>query len=271
MIDCFLTCREKFRRRYIENIVPKKPLIHLEFGKAVHLGAEHFWRGASYEEAFSAAVNYAASLDITELNLKEREKWSEMQRYLPDLLGAYYESHDASEIDRQEAVELEWERDYDGIKIGGKIDRLDILAILYDIKTRSAIGASWREDAQQEFLRSFQLGLYDWAFMPRKIVVEVCVKPYRGSEPRIVPIELTEIMAYRARFKQQLKWIVREIQHYYQYYLAARPWPMSSSACMGKFGACDYLKHLCNGGDSPRNLEHFKPREEHLKLMGAAE
>ena len=114
MLESFSDCHEMFRRRYVENIVPKKPAIHLEFGKAFHLGAEVFWRGKGYDDAFKVAIEHAASVDQSELNLKERTKWDEMQRYLPDMLGCYFEHHSPDEIKEQRFIEFEWLQEYIG-------------------------------------------------------------------------------------------------------------------------------------------------------------
>ena len=275
-LECFGDCHERFRRRYIENIVPKKPAIHLEFGKAFHFGPEMFWKGKGYDEAFTRAIQHVASVDQSELGPQERDKWQEMQRYLPDMLACYFESHSPDEIDQYNPNEIEFEWVYrcQGFELCGKIDRLSKSRILYDIKTASAVGKDWKENLRQQYLRKIGIGLYDWYLcknpitLPSNVIIEVCVKPYRGSKPQVVEIELPEIIAYRQRFQQQLEWRVAELKHYIENYAGTKPWPMNDGAvCVTKYGQCDYLKRLCNVGDSPRNLAHFKPREEHLEVM----
>ena len=56
MIKCFSDCREQFRRRYIENIVPSKPSIAYVFGTAVHMAVEAFWKGKTYREAYDIGL-----------------------------------------------------------------------------------------------------------------------------------------------------------------------------------------------------------------------
>ena len=287
MLRCFESCREMFRRRYIENIVPQKPAIHLEFGRCFHLGIEAFWKGLSYDESFGAASQAAQELDQSYLNMKEREKWQEMKLYLPELLGVYYEQHDQDEIqyvaqiDGKKAVEMEWKLsnwEHRSATICGKIDRVmqrNWHISLIDNKTTSAFVRNWAEDFYQEKSRDIGIALYDCylrqiGMTPRQVVVEAAIKPYYGKTKQRKAsyrlFNMPSIVNNRKRFDEQLKWRVDELLHYIESYGEKNHWPMSDGEiCHTKYGFCDYI-HLCNEGASPANLNKFKPRKEHLQL-----
>lgn len=275
MLKVWDECRESFRRKYVENIVEKKPAIHREFGIAVHRGIEAFWRNLGYEAAFRAATDYALALDQTWLNPQEHEKWEEMVNYLPDVLACYYDEKGSPTQEDAHHVEYEFELDSPSfpraVLHDGRIDRMRRSAII-DVKTASAVGSAWKENLRKQYLRDIGLAMYDWALSqimlesPTTVIVEIIVKPYRGSKPRIEEIELPEITTpgYRTRFKQQLRWKTGEITTYLHSETGASPWPMSDgSMCVTKYGECPYLP-LCNYGDTAKNLSKYQPRKEHL-------
>jgi RecB family exonuclease len=274
-ISLFLTCREAFRRKYVESIVPVKPAIHRELGIAFHKGAELFWKGEGYETALRQSVEYCQTVDSGLLNVQEQAKWQEMRGYLPDMLGCYFEAHQEAEIQDQLLIEREFDVVFnERVHLVGRIDRISKQGVLYDIKTASAVGKSWFEDLRQQYLRSFALGLYDFvsrATPISNIVVEVCVKPYRGSKPQVKELPLPEIISYRRRFEQHLKLVVSEMVHYLDHYQRMKPWPMAAETiCQGKYGPCDFLP-ACVQGDSPKVMEKYVPRKEHLEVIRNAD
>ena len=268
----FNSCREYFRRRWVENIVPKRPAIDREFGICVHKAVEAFWQGKNYTEAYSQAASMFAALDLTHANIKDREKYERLSDALPEVIGVYYEEH--GETEEQAMLEYEWTHRLDDATIlCGRIDRYSLDGILYDVKTASEIGRNWKSDYKEAALRDIGVQLYDYFLCqvqpdsrPRNVVLEVLVKPYRDKRARYEAVELPELVtdAYRNRFKQQLDFRVRELSHWWRSYQAMRPWPMNDgSQCVSKYGQCPYLL-LCNHGQSERNLEKYTQREEHL-------
>jgi len=279
----FSNCREFFRRRYVENVVPKRPALDKEYGIIVHRAIESFWGGKEYNEAYGLSAKAWAAVDLTHCTVKDREKYERLADALPEVIGVYYEEH--GEAEGQAMLEYEWVQRYpsnDGsgtvanaetnIVLCGRIDRYSLDAILYDVKTASEIGRNWKSDYKEAALRDIGVALYDWYLCqvqpdsrPRNVVLEVLVKPYRDKRARYEAVELPELVtdAYRNRFKQQLDFRVRELSHWWRSYQAMKPWVMSDTACVTRYGLCDYIT-LCNRGDSERNLKLYKPREEHL-------
>ena len=270
----FNGCKEYFRRRWVENIVPRRAAIDKEFGIATHRAVELFWKGATYDIAYADASTYFGNLDLTNSTVKDREKYERLSDALPELIGVYYDYH--GEAEEQAMVEYEWSYKYeDSVTLCGRVDRYSLDFILYDVKTASEIGKNWKTDYREAALRDIGVSLYDWYIRttqpdsaPKNVVLEVLVKPYRDKPARYEPIALPEIVtdSYRRRFDQQLEFRVKELVHYWRNYQAVKPWPMNDgSQCVSKYGQCDYLL-LCNHGSSKRNLEKYKQREEHLSI-----
>jgi hypothetical protein len=274
MIKCFSDCREQFRRRYIENIVPVKPSIAYVFGTAVHMAVETFWKGKDYRTAYNIGLTHLDSVDISTLTVREQGKYNELINALPDMLEVYHKGHKLSETSNVLMLEKEWSKVYlENVYLCGKIDRFMLGGYLFDLKTASEIGREWKKNYKAEKLRDCGLALYDWylnkvspPLAPTQIAMEVLIKPYKDKPPRLEIIELNEIIQYRDRFKQQLNWAVKEMVHYMRTYPKAKPWPMNyGPMCMTKYGPCDYLR-LCNYGDTQKNLAKYKPRVEHLEI-----
>src|SRR3990167_11405067 len=251
----FNTCREYFRRRWVENIVPKRPAVDREFGICVHKAVEAFWQGKDYSKAYSQAASVFAALDLTHTNVKDREKYERLSDALPEVIGVYYEEH--GEAEEQAMLEYEWVTDFPVrcrglatisslVSLCGRIDRYSFERTLYDVKTASEIGRNWKSDYKEAALREIGIGLYDWYIRttqpdsaPRNVVLEVVVKPYREKTARYEAIELPEIVtdAYRRRFDQLLDFRVRELSHWWRNYQAMKPWPMNDgSQCVNKYG-----------------------------------
>lgn len=267
MLDDWGKCREFMRQRYVENRVPSEPTIALEVGTAFHLGIEAFWRGASYEEAMRDAMRHLNSLDRTHMPLRAQEKLDEALGFLPDMLSVYF---DNVIFKQPEHVEVNWQLKHSllPVVLCGRIDRIESGPVIFDAKTASDIGDAWKQNYKAELLMKWGFRLYDWYMCqsgktPQLSVAEVVTKPYRSKPSRFHRIELPEIAAYRLRTVQQLYWILKEMLHYVTTYPYAQPWPMSPTACIGKYGPCDYLS-VCQYGASQKTLERFTQRKEHL-------
>lgn len=281
-LNAWLSCREKWRLRYLEQgngIQPLKPQLPLVVGGATHKGIEVFWRGGSYQEAIAAGM---AELDISEeyLSQPERERLQDAREMLPDILACYFEqqTYDASRIwycdafpGSGAAIEAEWRtlNPVNGAYLCGKIDRCEVGPHLYDVKTASEIGKNWKSDYRAMLLRDIQFQLYDYYLTsighpPIMTTVEVITKPYKGKPPKLVLFDLPELAAYRERFKQQLDWVLREMVHYVAKYREAKPWPQAAATtCVGRFGPCEFLP-ICNGGANAKVMAGYGPRIEHL-------
>jgi PD-(D/E)XK nuclease superfamily len=268
-IKCWLDCREQFRLRYIENRVAAEPSFHQAYGIAIHLAAETHNLGGSYEEGLRRAADSLQTFPEHLLNPYKQQRFRELAAELPSIVACYF---DGVEVGSVVAVEQEWSYEYSPkVTLCGRKDKVERdPEVLFDLKTASEIGKTWKADFRNSMLRDFGLALYDWhecqiGRLPKTVKVECLVKPYKGTEPRLEIFDLPEITVYRERFKNQLAWVVAEITHYYHSYLAMQPWPMASGQCLTKYGPCEYLPGCLQGWTS-KTLANYTQREEHLHI-----
>jgi len=270
-------CKEKHRLSYLLNRESVKPSIHYQFGKAIHKMAENYWNGKDYMQAFHAALMVAQELDPRKLDVKTQAKWTELQESIAPITTIYYGYHGTANQNKpllnESLVEWEWGT-HAGIKIicNGIIDRFDHLGTLIDTKTASAVGANWKADLKKRLLREPQMGFYfRYLIESKKIKIttscqyEVIVKSYRGSDPKIEIIDVTEeVCEFQQIFYQQMDWTIREIAEFYAKLQDAHPWPMSNTACVNMWGECEFLP-VCSGKtdvDDTKLYQIKQPREE---------
>jgi hypothetical protein len=268
------TCKELHRIGYLLKKEAIEPSIHYQFGSVIHKMAEGYWSGLPYMESFHNALKVAQELDIRLLNAKDQTKWSSLQDAIAPITTIYYGYHAATAdahppIMNEQTIEWEW-GEYAGVKVicNGIIDRLSHDGKLIDTKTASAVGYTWKADLKKRLLREPQMGFYLrhlYLNEPVKLTgieYEIIVKPYRGSDPRIETIDVTdEVMSFQETFRQQMDWAIREICTFYANCLEAQPWPMSSTACVGMFGECSYLP-VCLGKTTLDNEKLYRIKLE---------
>jgi len=267
-------CREKHRIEYLLGKTAVEPSIHYHFGSVIHKMAEGYWSGLPYMESFHNALKVAQELDVRLLNSKDASKWSALQDSIAPITTIYYGYHGESASTypaklNETTIEWEWGT-YEGIRVicNGIIDRYSIGEILIDTKTASAVGTSWKSDLKKRLLREPQMGFYlrylEESYGGPKVAAiqyEIIVKPYRGSDPRIETIDVTdEVMSFQPVFIQQMDWAIREICEFYSKCTDASPWPMSNTACVSMWGECDFLP-VCSGKTGLDNPKLYKIKE----------
>jgi hypothetical protein len=266
-------CREKHRIEYLLGKGPLAPNIHYVFGSVIHKIAENYWAGKPYMEAFHAGLAVAQELDIRLLDSKDQAKWSALQDSIAPITTIYYGYHAGNTLlfpvrMNEQVIEWEWGT-HAGLKVicNGVIDRFTEDRKLIDTKTASAVGSQWKADLKKRLLREPQMGFYlrylEQAGMPVEgIEYEIIVKPYRGSDPRIETMDVTqEVMAFQPVFLQQMDWAVRELCEFYSKCRDASPWPMSNTACVSMWGECSFLK-VCSGKASLDDTRLYKVKEQ---------
>lgn len=162
------------------------------------------------------------------------------------------------------------------VTLCGRIDRVMRGPELPDIKTASEIssqGIPWKQGYQNGKMLEVQFGLYDWwlnyiGMAPKRVYLEVLLKGYKSKPSRYEVIELPYVVtdAYRERFRQQLRWKVTEIVSLFRDKQEQRPWPMSQQLCQTKYSECPFLG-ICLHGETPKTLENYTQREQHLEIM----
>lgn len=276
-------CKEFGRQRYLLNRDLKAKNIHYQYGVALHKAVQSFWEGKNFTQAMADAyeVTNAYPVQLIKHDVYTSNRWMEMVEQLPDLVAVYFDSveQDLSKIQEDSSgnfLEKEWSIPYsEDVILCGRIDRVMVGPELPDVKTASEIssqGEPWKTHYQKGKMLEVQFGLYDWylcqiGMAPKRVYLEVLIKGYKGKKCRYEVIELPYVVtdAYRERFKQQLAWKVRDIIYAFQYQYDKSPWPMSQQLCQTKYSECPYL-NLCLNGETPKTLELYQIREEHLEV-----
>jgi len=266
------TCKEMHRIEYLLGKSAVEPSIHYHFGSVIHKMAEGYWSGKPYMESFHEALKVAQELDVRLLNAKDQGKWSSLQDAIAPITTIYYGYHgESTNLDppwlNESTIEWEW-GEHAGIKVicNGIVDRLSRDYKLIDTKTASTVGSSWKSDLKKRLLREPQMGFYlryltESNREPLGIEYEIIVKPYRGSDPRIETIDVTdEVMSFQPVFIQQMDWAIREICEFYSKCADAEPWPMSNTACVSMWGECNFLP-VCSGKTGLDNPKLYKIKE----------
>jgi len=267
-------CKEKHRIEYLLGKSAVEPSIHYHFGSVIHKMAEGYWSGKPYMESFHDALKVAQELDVRLLNAKDQGKWSGLQDAIAPITTIYYGYHGETAqvfppVMNEKTFEWEWGT-HANIKVicNGIIDRFSNNGYLIDTKTASAVGPTWKSDLKKRLLREPQMGFYLRYLMPgiktydvNRIQYEIIVKPYRGSDPRIETIDVTdEVLAFQPVFIQQMDWAIREICEFYSKCADAEPWPMSNTACVSMWGECDFLP-VCSGKKSLDDPQLYKIKD----------
>ena len=264
-------CREKHRIEYLLGKSAVEPSIHYHFGSVIHKMAEGYWSGLPYMESFHNALKVAQDLDIRLLNAKDQTKWSSLQDAIAPITTIYYGYHgDVAGFHppmNEQVIEWPWGQ-HAGINVwcNGIVDRFTHSDKLVDTKTASAVGTAWKSDLKKRLLREPQMGFYlrylqESGQEVSGIEYEIIVKPYRGSDPRIETIDVTdEVMSFQPVFIQQMDWAIREICEFYSKCADAEPWPMSNTACVSMWGECDFLP-VCSGKTTLNDSKLYKIKE----------
>lgn len=270
-IKTWMTCRELYRLRYIEQLEPVAPAIHLVFGRAMHKAPEAFWSGKSAETAFAMALEVTREIDPFALDSKTRTRWLGLLDSMGAMIQTYYEA--TAHHDGLNGCLIEHEfhcAPNDRWEINGRIDQFlkaDGRFTLRDLKTASEVGTDWKREYRESLLRNWAITVYDWYLRqisnaPTEIGFEVLIKPYRGSEPRYEYFDLSkEIIAYRKRTDHLLYLVCEEMADYHDKRTAIEPWPMTEDACAGRYNDPCAFRPLCNHGQSEATVKLYKIKE----------
>lgn len=268
-ITAWLRCRELWRLSQLQMLDLVKPAIHLEFGKAVHKVIEGYWLGKPFFPAFQEGFAIIQAVDQRLLDSTERAKWTSLVDSFQKTCQLYYERH-GQDCEVTNLVMLEGKVEWpwsDEIMHYGTIDRV-AGTTLTDVKTAAAVGREWRTEFKRHHLREPQLWYYlrycRWAGIPiDRIEYEVVVKSYRGSDPDLEVIDVTdEVLAREVLMNQQIDWAIREIATFVNECADVAPWPMNSGVgCFTKYGACNF-EPVCSGRVAMADGRLYKIREE---------
>jgi hypothetical protein len=192
-------------------------------------------------------------LDRTSLSAKEVDKWNERLDSLAKLTTHYFSYHGGvgslatvNPLVANEKI-IMFRCDQNEIVLcTGIVDRISN-GKLVDTKTVTPVSRDWKVKEKESNIRKPQMNFYlEWCRRNKieieKVVIEAVVRPYKGSEPDLVELDITDaVFAQHERFLQQMNWAISEMVNYIQTVREAAPWPMNRDACAGKYSECDFL------------------------------
>ncbi len=199
-------------------------------------------------------------LDRVQLSAKEIDKWNERLDSLAKLTTHYFSYHGnlynfatcetgtPGKITTNERI-VQFPHS-DGVLCTGIIDRISD-GKLVDTKTVTPVSRDWKVKEKEANIRKPQMNFYlEWCrrnkIEIKKVIIEAVVRPYKGSEPDLVELDITDaVFAQHERFLQQMNWAISEMVNYIQTVRDAVPWPMNRDACAGKYSECPYTP-LCD-------------------------
>lgn len=281
-LECFKTCRRKYKLRYKDGIVPKIKSSALEFGSAMHLALEQYFKLISSNQTFGNTdiesiseeilTSIGNTVDLLKLDIIEKAK-------LMSLMSGYIKKwfeHDYSEF---EVIAVEKEFSIPNSPLStfvGKVDGLVKLKstgeyFLVEHKTASIVDQSYRDqkkiDSQTMTYAIFleqQLGIKVSGCI-HDILTKQKIKQKKGEtesdfcdrlfldvtddnfERIIITFDSIQLEIFKFELFTACKDLI-DCQTFYK----------CTGSCLGKYGACEYLP-ICQTG-KPFDLKEMCDR-----------
>lgn len=246
---------EKCRLTYFKNLVPKTKPEYFDLGGAVH---------RIIELRFSKLKKEAIKTKLT------KEKFSPLLFDRAFRLADAFDMHRAGSAVEKKAAEMEFK-----FKIGdhtacGRIDEQLFAGfdLAGEIKTeKDAARTDWNYKLHHETQASFiLLGMHSLG-IPATVVLYTVIR--ESNPPRVFEFKAERTLQQLEDFRAGVKLTADTIAFFVKVYGIDRPWPHLVNAYPCSMSLkCEYEK-ICNGKDDKKYLkEYFKPREEHLALIG---
>lgn len=288
-MDTFKTCRQKFKLRYLDNIVPKESTAALQFGTAMHdLLADIFNTiqvapNETKEELSSRITKMADLLELPDIDV------AKLKGLIIGYINAWFdkdkETYEVIDVEKEFCVE----RPFWGCNLIGKVDGIlrrksDGKIYILEHKTASIINDAFIEqkdiDAQtmfyaiaiQEVLQEPIAGAIHDILQKQQIRQkksetneEFCQRLIADvTDDNFTRIEVEFNKCDLDAFEKQLYFATQDM---IECECNNEKCYRCTGACLNKFGACEYLK-LCRGKlDMDSALaEGFMKRRSHQEI-----
>ena len=284
-LSCFQQCRQKYKLRYLDGIVPIRKSNALEFGSAMHIALEKYWNYVKATQTFLADDSDIGPCDLQfDANKILTDKVEAAK--LAGLLKGYIDEYYNEDVRTWEVIDVEREFKVRvcGNDIVGKADGLvrnrhTGRYYILEHKTASLVDASYVDqkaiDAQtmlyaaclQNVMGITISGAIHDILTKQKIrlkkgeseddfcqrlMVDVSEENFNRI---IVDFADNELADFQRDLNQQLDELYG-CKHFYK----------CTGSCIGRYGACEYLplcKSKCAPEDADPNIyEKKKPFEE---------
>ena len=293
-LDCFKSCRRKYKLRYLDGIVSKQKSESLEFGSRMHELLEQYLNHIKAVQAFNGDLDDGKALEaIEEKVIANMEASPVDSAKLLGLIRGYirkYYNADATEYDVH-FVEKEFnlttpysDTDLKLIRIAGKVDGVvqskdDQRFFIVEHKTASNVDDAYvaQKDIDSQTMMyalclEQSLGIQVSGVI-HDIIIKQKIRQKKGESEEefcdrlindvtdenfiriVVDIDRDRLNEFKDEFDASCS-DLSQCRNFYK----------CTGNCLGRFGACDYLA-LCRAGglvDSVRDL--YEKRREHEEL-----
>lgn len=281
-LQCFQSCHRKYKLRYMDCITPKLKSNALEFGSAMHIALEEYFK---YVRASQAFLDLTGTCDFTfdcSKILKDKVEASKLAGLLRGYLHRWF-NEDSTKYDIIE-IEKEFKLKIVGNDFVGKIDGLVMEKetgkyYILEHKTASIVDESYV--AQKEidsqtlnYANAIQrvMGI-EVSGAIHDLITKQKIRQKKGESEddfcqRLID-DVTDDNFARIRIdftKEQLEDAFGELQDQIEELWRCRRFHKCTGACLGRFGACEYLPICRAGGLVDALKEQYETSRAHEEI-----
>lgn len=293
-LDCFKSCRAKYKLRYVDCIVPKQTSNALFFGSAMHTALERYFNNIPVVQAMGGEITAEEVTEglFADDKFERAKLFGLMQGYINHWLVTDTEDYNVVAVEREFSHRIENHRisvidgevkifdvDFSG-KIDGILERKsDGKIFILEHKTASIVDDDYINqksiDSQtltyavmvQETLEKEVSGVIHDIIIKQKIRIkkgesedEFCQRLIDDvSDENFKRIQIEFTQEYLNDFKEELMESCRVLSSCRKYF-------KSTCNCIGRYGACEYLPICKAGGLTPDIADMYEQRRAHEEL-----
>lgn len=263
-LQCFQSCHQKYKLRYMDCIVPKEKSNALEFGSAMHIALEQYFKHVRTSQAFldlTGVCDFRFDCNKILTNKVEASKLAGLLAgYIRKWYSDDYSNHDIIEIEKEFKVRIV------GNDFVGKIDGLlrnkeTGKYYILEHKTASVVDEAYvaQKDIDSQTLNyanaiQMDMGI-EVSGAIHDIITKQKIRQKKGESEedfcRRLEEDVTDDNFERivVEFSPgQLEESLAELQSQMQELQECRRFHKCTGACLGRFGACEYLPICRSGG-----------------------
>jgi CRISPR/Cas system-associated exonuclease Cas4 (RecB family) len=291
-LQCFQSCRQKYKLRYLDGIIPREKSDALDFGTHMHELLETYFKHIEANQTFQSNSDEDESIigmlgsKADKMNLSPIESAK-----LMGLMYGYQRKYYASDVNEFEVVDVEKEfsvtTPFEGVLIAGKADGIlrsksDGRYYILEHKTASNVDDAYiaQKDIDSQTMTyalclEQEMGIEIYGVI-HDIIIKQKIRQKKGeTEEEFCERLLEEVTDDNferitvvfdrdrlAEFNDELLASCEDVKNCHRFYKC-------TGNCLGRFGACDYLP-LCRAGglvESVKNL--YDTRHAHEELSAA--
>lgn len=281
-LQCFQSCHRKYRLRYMDCIVPKQKSNALEFGSAMHIALEEYFKYVKASQVFLGETGACDFVFDCNKILTDKVEAAKLAGLLRGYIQRWY-PEDSTKYDIIE-IEREFKLRIVGQDFVGKIDGLvreretDKYYIL-EHKTASVVDESYVSQKEIDsqtlnYANAIQrtMGIKISGAI-HDLITKQKIRQKKGESIDDFCKRLNEDVTddnfsrIKIEFTQeQMQEAFDELQDQISELWGCRHFYKCTGACLGRFGACDYLPICKAGGLVDALKEQYETSRAHEEI-----